>query len=284
MISKSKTIIFDGKKAAQEILSELKKEIAKQAKKPGLAAILVGDDKPSHIYIRNKEKASHYCNISFHKYLFGKDISERELLDCILFLNRDSDVDGIIVQLPLPEKFDVNKIIATIDSKKDADGFHPQTIKDIMAGQPAINSALIQAIREILKQTKQDLSEKKLVLVSNCDIFYSTFVKELEDLNLEIEVVLSSDKKLSAKTKQADILVAALGQPEFITKDMVKAGAIVIDVGTTIINEKFVGDVDFKQVKKVASFITPVPGGVGPMTVAMLLKNVYQLAKKNKSL
>lgn len=280
MTPKPKTIIFDGQKAAFDILFELKKEIAKKPKKPSLAAILVGDDKPSHIYVNNKEKASHYCDVQFHKYLLDENVSERELLDCIIFLNNDPSIDGIIVQLPLPKKFDVNKVIATIDPKKDVDGFHPETLKKVMKDKTAVHSALIRAVIEILRQTKKNLKGKKLVLISNCPLFSKTFKKCLEKLGLKIETSSTKTKKLEEKTSAADILVTAVGRPKFIKKDMVKDGAIVIDIGTNWVRKKFVGDVDFEKVYKKTSFITPVPGGVGPMTVAMLLKNVYKLSRE----
>ncbi|MBU1165152.1 bifunctional 5,10-methylenetetrahydrofolate dehydrogenase/5,10-methenyltetrahydrofolate cyclohydrolase [Patescibacteria group bacterium] len=280
-MTQQQTIIFDGQKAAQKILEEIKSKVSSKDKKPGLAAILIGDDRPSHIYVKNKEKACQFCDITFHKYFLEENTPQKELLCCIEFLNKDPDIDAIIVQLPLPKQFDVEKVISSIDPKKDVDGFHPQTIKDIMAGKPGINSALVQAIREILKQTEQDLNGKKMILVSNCDIFYNTFVKELEDLMLDIEVIFSDNKKLEQKTKSAEILVSAVGKAKFITRSMVKKDAIVIDVGTSLVGKKFVGDVNFEEVKKIASFITPVPGGVGPMTVAMLLKNVYELSQNN---
>jgi len=278
-MTKQNTIIFDGQKAALKILEEIKGNVSSKDKKPGLAAILVGDDKPSHIYVKNKEKACHFCDISFHKYFLEEDAPQKELLDCIEFLNKDPKIDAIIVQLPLPKQFDVDKVISNIDPKKDVDGFHPETIKNIMAGKPAIDSALVQAAKEILNQAEQKLEGRKLVLVSNCDIFYNTFIKELEDLKLDIKVIASDNKDLKNLTESADILVSAIGKAKSITKDMVKEGAIVIDIGTNYIDKKFVGDVDFEEVSKVASFITPVPGGVGPMTVAMLLKNVHKLSQ-----
>ncbi|RJR31414.1 bifunctional 5,10-methylene-tetrahydrofolate dehydrogenase/5,10-methylene-tetrahydrofolate cyclohydrolase [Candidatus Parcubacteria bacterium] len=280
MASNSKTIIFDGKTAAQEILFDLKKKIMTMAKKPGIAVILVGDDRPSHIYVKNKEKASHFCGIRFHKYLMDENISETELLKCLNFLNEDPDVNAIVVQLPLPKKFNADKIIAAINPAKDADGFHPETLKKIKEGKSKIKSALIEAVEKILCHWGQKLPGKKAILVSNCNLFGAAFKDELQRLNIETEIVKTADKKLAEKTKKADILFAAVGKANFIKEEMVKEGAVVIDIGTSWIDKKFIGDVDFESVKKKASFIAPVPGGVGPMTVAMLLNNVYKLSVK----
>jgi len=275
---KNSAQLIDGKALADKILLELKDKVAQLSRPPGLAVILIGDDPASHRYVKKKKEASQKIGINFCDYLCGgkfyPNTSEKEILEMIDFLNKDKTIDAIIVQLPLPKKFNTQKIINAIDPKKDIDGFHPKN--------KTIVSPLIQAINEVLKQTKENLKGKKILIVSKNPIFADPLKQSLEKQGLKTETV-KPDAKLVEKTKQADILVTVVGQPGLIKKTMVKKNTIVIDAGTTLIGEnKWQGDVDPK-VAEVASWLTPVPGGVGPLTVAFLLKNTVELAKINQS-
>jgi len=257
--------LIDGKKIADEILLDIKKQVAKLEKKPGLAAILVGNDPASKMYLKLKQKACNKVGIDFFSYFLDKNCPEEKILEVINFLNNDQAIKGIILQLPLPEKFNQNELIKAIKPDKDIDGFHPQT---------KVISPNVLGIMELLKQTKVDLKNKKVIILSNSEVFSQPFKKllpesKVEYLNLKSEI-------LNQKLKQADVLVVAIGQRKFIKPDMVKKNAIIIDVGINKVKGKTIGDVDPK-VDKVASFRSPVPGGVGPMTVAMLLKNLITL-------
>lgn len=271
-------LLLDGKTRAQQILDEIKKEILLTNIHPGLAVILVGDDKASKLYVSIKEKKCHEVGIDFHKYLLSADCPEKDIFDAIDFLNHDESVHGIIVQLPLPEKFNTEKIINAIDPKKDADGFHPENLKLIQEGKSFIVSPLISSIMDLINQTEESLTGKKAVVVANSKTIYSPLQKLLEECQVKTEFYTPKEKNLGDKTKLADILIVAVGRPKFITKDMVKKDSIIIDVGTNKIKNKTVGDVDFKNVEKIAAFISPVPGGVGPLTVAYLLKNTLNLS------
>lgn len=247
--------------------------IEKQKNKPGLAAILVGDDPASFVYVNLKEKACREIGINFHKYLCNQqcynDISEKELIELIKFLNNDKQVNGIIVQLPLPKKFDTQKIINTISPQKDVDGFHPKNKKII---PPTIASII-----KLLESTKQKLENKKTLIIGKSNIFTDGLKKYLlEKLNI---TNIDNQKSIPKNSKDYDIIIMALGSAKSLKKTMVKENAIVIDVGTNKIKDKIIGDVDSK-VAEVAGFISPVPGGVGPLTVACLLENTFILSQK----
>lgn len=275
--SKSKTKksakILDGQKLALEIELDLAKKIDLTSKKPGLAAILVGDDPASHLYVNLKEREAGKVGIIFHKYLCNQDcyhdISEKELLEMIKFLNKDKDTHGIIVQLPLPAKYHTQKIIDAIDPKKDVDGFHPKS--------KGIIPPTIFAIMELLKSTEEKLENKKTLIIGKSSIFIngleSYIQKELNIINLK------RSSTIPANSKNYDIIIIAIGKGGALKKNMVKGGAIVIDVGINKLHEKTIGDADPK-VAEVASYFSPVPGGVGPLTVACLLKNTYLLSQK----
>ena len=277
--------LIDGKNFADNILLKLKGKISQLNRPPGLAVVLLGDDSASQLYARNKKRAAEKIGIAFHSYFcndeFCSSTTEKEILEMIDFLNADPTIDGIIVQLPIPKKFNTEKIINQIDPKKDVDGFHPQNKKNFLAGKPCIIPPLMQAIDDALKATKEDLSGKTAVVVTNNPIYSDTRKKEFEDLGMKVEIV-KPEKDLVIKTRNADVLVVILGQENLIKKSMVKAGAIVIDVGTNLLGKnKWAGDVD-PEVAEVAGWLSPVPGGIGPLTVAFLLKNVYDLAKMNQ--
>jgi len=268
--------IIDGKIIAQQIKNKIKAQVEKMKKKPGLAAILIGDDKASRQYVRLKKQACEYTEINFHRYHFQGDYAEDEIIKAIEFLNQDENIDGILVQLPLPEKFDENKIISAIDPKKDVDGFHPENLQKLKQGKPEIISPAALGIIELIKATEQPLENKNIVIICNSKIFSEPLVYLLEKNN-NVKTIASTHKDLEQIAQTADILIVAIGKPEFIKKDCVKKGAIIIDVGINKLNDETVGDVDFFDVSEKAGFITPVPGGVGPMTVAMLLENVLKL-------
>jgi len=274
--------IIDGKVIAQKIKNKIKKQVDKMEKKPGLAAVLVGDDKASAQYVKLKKKACEYTGINFHKYYFEGDYSQKDIIEAIEFLNSDKDIDGILVQLPLPKKYNENKIISAIDPKKDVDGFHPDNLKKLRAGKPKIISPAALGILELIKATKKPLENKNIVIVCNSKLF-SEPLQYLLAKNNKVKAIAPTHKELKKICSQADILIVAIGKAEFIEKNLIKKGAIVIDVGINQLDGETVGDVNFFDVAEKVGYITPVPGGVGPMTVAILLENVFKLHKNHKS-
>ncbi|MCX6743032.1 MAG: bifunctional 5,10-methylenetetrahydrofolate dehydrogenase/5,10-methenyltetrahydrofolate cyclohydrolase [Candidatus Parcubacteria bacterium] len=265
----SKAQLIDGKKIADEILLNIRKQVAKLKTIPGLAAILVGNDPASELYLKLKKNACEKVGIDFFSYFLDKNCSEEKILETINFLNNDPDINGIIIQLPLPDKFNQDKLIKAIKPDKDIDGFHPQT---------KIISPNVLGIMELLKQTKVDLKNKQVIILSNSEIFSQPFKKLLPKSKVEYLNPKSAIRNLQSELKQADVLVVAIGKPNFIKPNMIKKDAIIIDVGINKINGKTIGDVD-PEVDKVAAFRSPVPGGVGPMTVAMLLQNLINMRK-----
>lgn len=268
--------IIDGKKLSQEILFDIRKKVIKLKHKLGLAAILVGDDPSSHLYVKLKKQACDKCDIHFHRYLFPADAKTSDIIETIAFLNKDTETTGILVQLPLPEGLNTDKIIAAIDPRKDVDGFHPENLKKIESCQAKIVSPLVLGIVELINSTKELIHHKKITILCNHKIFGKPFTCFYGQDN-EINIVTLEDENYAELAKNADILIASIGKANFIKEDMVKAGAMVIDVGINKVDDRIVGDVDFNDVLPKVKFITPVPGGVGPMTVAMLLHNLLQL-------
>lgn len=283
--------IIDGKKVSGDIKNELKlkiDELISAGKKvPGLVTILVGDNPASKSYVTSKNKAC--AKIGMHSKIEERDssITEKELLDLVEQYNRDPDYHGILVQLPLPDHIDENKVIETISPSKDVDGFHPVNVGNLVIGKPALISCTPYGIWELLKRYNIETKGKHVVVVGRSNIvgkpIANIMMQKKEGANSIVTVCHSAAKDLTQYTKQADILIAAIGRANFITADMVKDGAVVIDVGINRIDDdsrergyRLVGDVDFDAVKEKASYITPVPGGVGPMTIAMLLKNTYE--------
>ncbi|OGY41882.1 MAG: hypothetical protein A2Y82_05515 [Candidatus Buchananbacteria bacterium RBG_13_36_9] len=263
----SKAQLIDGKKIAEEILSKLAKDISKLNKRPGLAAILIGDNIASKLYLKLKKEACEKVGIDFFSYFLDEDCSEKKILEVIKFLNNDPEINGIIIQLPLPKKFNKDELIKTIKPEKDIDGFHPQT---------KVISPNVLGIIELLKATTVNIKDKKVVVLSNSEIFSQPFKKLLPESKVEYSNPQSLISNLKSQTKSADVLIVAVGKPNFIKPDMVKKDAIIIDVGINKVRSKTIGDVDPK-VDKIAAFRSPVPGGVGPMTVAMLLNNLIKL-------
>lgn len=283
-------ILIDGKKTAQDIRTELKTDIDKLKSDgkgvPGLVAILVGDDPASEIYVRNKAKACEEVGMKAKTEKHPSTLSEIDLLQLIESYNNNNEYHGILVQLPLPKHIDEDKVIEAVSPKKDVDGFHPISVGNLVIGKPAFRSCTPAGIQELLIRYNIETKGKHVVVLGRSNIvgkpIANIMLQKKEFANSIVTVCHSAAFDVSYYTKQADILVAAIGSPKFVKENMVKDGVVVIDVGINRIEDsstkkgyRVVGDVDFDEVSKKASYITPVPGGVGPMTIAMLLKNTY---------
>lgn len=278
--------ILSGKEVSARIKAELKEEADKlkaQGIMPGLAVVIVGDDPASRVYVNNKKKACEELGILSEEYALSADTSEEELLALIDRLNADSKISGILVQLPLPKGLDEEKVINRINPKKDVDAFHPVNVGKIMIGNYDFVPCTPAGVMELIAESGIDISGKECVIVGRSNIVGKPMSMLLLHQNGTVTVCHSRTRDLKEVTKRADILVVAVGRPEFITGDMIKEGAVVIDVGINRLeNKKLVGDVEFESAEKVASAITPVPGGVGPMTIAMLMKNTLKAAIVNR--
>lgn len=273
--------VLSGKKIARSLLNQLKREIVKTAQKPGLAVVLVGENPASRLYVNLKEKAASAVGVYFQKHLLPEKINERFLLQLINRLDQQTNIHGIVVQLPLPKHLNTKKIISAIDPKKDADGFHIKNLSLLKKYQPSVLPVLVQVTTKLLETTGLNFYGKTACLLGNSATFFKPFQIYLpRRFGLKIITTHVNNSQLKSRTKKADVLITALGQAGFISSELVKKGAVVIDIGTSRQKNKIRGDVDFKKVCKKASFITPVPGGVGPLTVAYLLKNVHYLSKK----
>ncbi len=267
--------LLEGKKISDKILESIKKKINQQKTKPGLAVILVGDDPASKIYVNLKEKAAKKVGINFYKFEFKKDALEKSIIRKIKELNSDKKINGIIVQLPLPKKFQTQKIINSISLLKDVDGFSAQ--EKNAALQPVFPGAIIKMI----ESSGTNLKNKKAIIIANSKIFGETMKKSLARKKMKSEYILSKEiKREINKIQKADIVISAVGKINLIKGEMMKRGVIVVDGGIVKKNGKTFGDVDFEAVSQKASFISPVPGGVGPVTIACLLENVYLASKK----
>jgi len=284
-------ILIDGKKTAQEIRNELKADIQKLKEEgrnvPGLVAILVGDDPASKIYVKSKGKACNEIGMRTKTEEIPSSISEKELLNIIESYNNNPDYHGILVQLPLPEHISEDKIIEAISPKKDVDGFHPVSVGKLVIGKDTFRSCTPAGIQELLIRYKIETKGKHVVVLGRSNIvgkpIANIMLQKKEHANSIVTICHSAAPDVSYYTKQADILIAAIGVPEFVKADMVKEGVVVIDVGINRVEDsskpkgyRLTGDVAFDEVAEKASYITPVPGGVGPMTIAMLLKNTYK--------
>ncbi len=275
--------LIDGKKIAEKLRNELKKKVSKLKEKPGLAVVLVGDNPASQVYVNMKEKKCKEIGFYFKKILLPENTSEEKLLQVIDELNQDNKIHGMLVQLPLPEHIDKNLIIDAILPHKDADGFNPINMGNMLIGNNIIVPATPKGIIKLIESTGVKLEGKHAVVVGRSNIVGKPISILLQQKNCTVTMCHSKTKPLAEYTKKADILVLAIGKARAITKDMVKKGAIVIDVGTNKVYDKLVGDVD-EEVKKVAGYITPVPGGVGPMTIACLLENTLECMELQKGL
>lgn len=272
--------IIDGKVISTQIKDELKEKVSKmkaEGTEVTLAVIQVGADPASSVYVGNKKKACEYVGIRSLAYELPEETTEKELLDLIAELNGRKDVNGILVQLPLPSHIDEDKVIQSIDPKKDVDGFHPQSVGALCIGQPGFVSCTPAGIIQLLKRSGIEIAGKECVVIGRSNIVGKPMALLLLRENGTVTVAHSRTKDLKEVTKRADILVVAVGKPKMITREYVKEGAVVIDVGIhRMENKKLCGDVDYEDVAPICSAITPVPGGVGPMTIAMLMNNCVE--------
>ena len=275
--------IIDGKKTAEKYIENLKQEIALMDKKPCLAVVLVGEDAASQIYVNNKNKKAISLGMKSLVVKMPANTSENELLNKIDELNNDEEVTAILVQLPLPEHINSQKIIEAIDIKKDVDGFNPYNIGKIAQNkEPIVYPCTPLGIIKLLDEYEIDVAGKNVVVIGRSNIVGKPISLMLMNKNATVTVAHSKTQNLKEVTSKADILICATGQPQIVKADWVKQNAVIIDVGIRKGEDnKLVGDVDFEQVKEKCSFITPVPGGVGPMTIAMLMQNTVELHKKH---
>lgn len=278
--------IIDGKAISAEIKEELKEKVAeykKQGVEITLAVVKVGNDPASAVYVRNKEKACEYVGITSRTLALPEETTEEELLKVVNDLNEGKAVNGILVQLPLPKHIDESKVLLAIDSNKDVDGFHPVNVGKMVIGEETFLPCTPAGIIEMLKRTDVEISGKECVVIGRSNIVGKPMSMLMLKENATVTIAHSRTKDLKEVTKRADILIAAIGKAKFVTADYVKEGAVIIDVGMDRDeNGKLCGDVDFDSVSQVASAITPVPGGVGPMTVTMLLVNCLRSVELNK--
>ena len=280
-------MIIDGKKEAELLREEIKKEVLKikesKNKVPGLTVILIGNYTPSQIYVKNKEKNSKEVGMNSDVIKYSDDVTEKEILNKIKELNNDQNVSGILVQLPLPKQIDKEKIINSIHPSKDVDGFNPVNVGNLSSGYQGLVPCTPMGCLMLIKKVEKNLSGKHAVIIGRSNLNGKPMAQLLLKENCTVTIVHSKTKNLQQECLKADILVAAVGVPNLVKKDWVKKDAIVIDVGINKLNDKIVGDVEFDQVKDIAKAITPVPGGVGPMTIACLLKNTLECFKASQT-
>jgi len=278
--------IIDGKKISQEIKDELKVKVETlkaEGKKAALAVIQVGNDPASSVYVNNKKKACAYIGIDSLSYELPEETTEEELLALVERLNEDEAVHGILVQLPVPKHIDADKIIQTISPKKDVDGFHPENVGNLVIGEKGFVSCTPAGIIQLLKRSNIEISGKNCVVVGRSNIVGKPMALLMLRENATVTIAHSKTQNLKELCKTADILIIAIGKPQFITAEYVKEGAVIIDVGIhRDENNKLCGDVKFDEVEPLASAITPVPGGVGPMTIAMLMNNCVEAMEGNE--
>ena len=279
-------ILIDGKKAAAELREDLKQEVLelkeKYNKVPGLTVILIGELAPSKIYVKNKEKSANEVGLKSEVIRYPDDVEEKTILEKIQDLNKDETVSGILVQLPLPKHIDKQKVIETILPSKDVDGFHPMNVGNLSSGYESSVPCTPLGCYLLLKKIEPNLNGKKAVVVGRSNLNGKPMTQLLLSENCTVTITHSKTKDLKAECLEADIIVAAVGIPELVKGDWVKKDAIVIDVGINKTDKGIVGDVAFDEVSKVAKALTPVPGGVGPMTIACLLKNTIECFKRGQ--
>ncbi len=280
-------MIIDGKKVAAELREELKKKVTELKSTynavPGLTVILVGEDPPSKIYVRNKEKSAIEVGINSEVIKYPENVEEKVLLNKIIELNNNNNVSGILVQLPLPKHIDKRKVIETMNPKKDVDGFHPMNVGNLSSGYDSSIPCTPLGCYLLIKKIEKNLNGKHAVIIGRSNLNGKPMIQLLLKENCTVTITHSKTKDLRAECSRADIIIAAVGRPKLVKGDWVKKGAIVIDVGINKTDSGLVGDVDFDEVSKVAKAITPVPGGVGPMTIACLLNNTVECFKKTQS-
>lgn len=275
--------IIDGKALAKKIRSELKIECDELKEKgiiPKLAVIMVGDNPASKVYVKNKSKACDDVGILYEEYLLDENTTQNELIELINKLNKDNNIHGILLQSPIPTHLNINEAFKAITYKKDVDGFTPSSVGKLSIGEDTFVSCTPYGVIKMFEEYDIDLCGKDVVIIGRSNIVGKPLIQCCLQKNATVTVCHSKTNNLKEHTKRADVLIAAIGKAKFVTEDMVKEGAVVIDVGINRGEDgKLVGDVDFENVEKKASYITPVPGGVGPMTIAMLMYNVIKAAK-----
>ncbi|NMA95978.1 MAG: bifunctional methylenetetrahydrofolate dehydrogenase/methenyltetrahydrofolate cyclohydrolase FolD [Clostridiales bacterium] len=281
-----KANIIDGKKISGEIREEIKEKVSDLIKNkgivPGLTVILVGDDPASQIYVRNKARACKEVGMKSNIIRYDSSISQEKLLNAINELNEDENVHGILVQLPIPEHIDAQLVIDAIDPRKDVDGFHPVNVGKLSIGDDTLEPCTAKGVITLIERAGVEIEGKNAVIIGRSNIVGKPTALMLLHKNATVTICHSRTKDLKGIAKDADILVAAIGSPEFIDGSYIKEGAIVIDVGTSRVNNKLYGDVMFDEAVQKASWITPVPGGVGPMTITMLLENTLKCAESHE--
>lgn len=275
--------IIDGKKVSQKIREELKeecKEIRKQGIIPKLAVIVIGDNAASKVYVRNKNKACQEIGIEYEEYFLKSEITQEKLIGIIEDLNNRKDINGILLQSPIPNHLDINEAFRKISPEKDVDGFHPANVGKLILNQDTFVSCTPYGIMKLFAEYNIDLNGKHVVILGRSNIVGKPLIACCLNRNATVTVCHSKTENLEEHTKKADILIVAIGKANFVKKEMIKDGAVIIDVGINRTDEgKLTGDVDFENIKDVAGYITPVPGGVGPMTVAMLMNNVIKATR-----
>lgn len=275
-------VVIDGKELAQKTREKLKiecEELKNRGIYPQLAVIMVGDNPASKVYLKNKNKACQEVGVQYIEYLLSKETTQQELTTLIQKLNQDPLIHGILLQSPIPDQLDINQAFRAIDYRKDVDGFHPMNVGRLVLGQNTFISCTPYGVMRMFEEYGIDLCGKNVVILGRSNIVGKPLSQCCLNKNATVTICHSKTRNIEEITKTADVLISAIGKAHFVTKNMVKEGAVVIDVGINRNEEgKITGDVDYEEVKEVASYITPVPGGVGPMTIAMLLRNVLKAA------
>ena len=281
-------VIIDGKELAKKIRANLKiecEELKKKNIKSKLAVIMVGEDPASKVYVRNKSRACEDVGIKYEEYLLDSKITQKELIELIEKLNNDKTINGILLQSPIPSNLDINEAFRTISPEKDVDGFNPINVGMLVLNQDTFVSCTPYGIMKMIEEYDIDLTGKNVVILGRSNIVGKPLIHCCLNKNATVTSCHSKTQNLAQKAKEADILISAIGKANFVTADMVKENAVVIDVGINRLdNDKITGDVDFESVKEKASYITPVPGGVGPMTIAMLMNNVIKATRRQNGM
>lgn len=280
--------IIDGKELAKKIRQNLKvecDELRKEGIIPKLAVIMVGDNPASKVYVRNKSKACNEVGIEYQEYLLGEDATQDELLDLIVNLNKNKEINGILLQSPIPSHLNINEAFKTITYEKDVDGFTPSSVGKLCIGEDTFVSCTPYGVMKMFEEYNINLQGKEVVILGRSNIVGKPLIQCCLQKNATVTVCHSKTKDVKEHTRRADVIIAAIGKSKFVTEDMIKEGAVVIDIGINRGEDgKLTGDVDFENVEKKASYITPVPGGVGPMTIAMLMNNVIKATKEQYKL
>ena len=281
-------VIIDGKELAKKLRNNLRiecEELKQKNIKSKLAVIMVGDDPASKVYVRNKSKACEDVGIEYDEYLLDKETTQKELIELIKKLNDEKNINGILLQSPIPSNLDINEAFRTIAPEKDVDGFNPVNVGKLVLDQDTFVSCTPYGIIKMFEEYNIDLSGKNVVILGRSNIVGKPLIHCCLNKNATVTTCHSKTQNLAQKAKEADILISAIGKAHFVTADMVKENAVVIDVGINRLdNGKITGDVDFENVKEKVSYITPVPGGVGPMTIAMLMNNVIKATRRQNGL